>query len=71
MKGSHCPGCGEVKRLRWPRFEPTFCSLNCAASAAFGLASASCADMHCPRCGRVGCNSDHLPDEPDEEVRID
>jgi hypothetical protein len=52
MPGKYCAGCGEQKRLRW---NDAFCTMRCAAQAASMLAGASCADLHCFRCGEIGC----------------
>ena len=52
MTGKYCVGCGEQKRLR---FDDTFCTMRCAAQAAFQLCEASCADLYCFRCGEIGC----------------
>lgn len=32
--GKHCAGCGEVKRLRFPKDRPAFCTMRCAADTA-------------------------------------
>jgi len=54
MNLRYCRSCGEQKRLRWPRGEPVFCSMRCAAEAFASYMD--CGDVecaYCPDCGET------------------
>jgi hypothetical protein len=49
----HCRSCGEKKRLRWPKHNPTCCSKGCAAEKFLAYADVGLWEgAYCLDCGK-------------------